>query len=165
MPFSRKHQPSPTAATSRPAIAGPTTRAPLTIEELSAIALLRSSRPTISTTNDWRAGMSKALTMPRQVARTKTCHTRTWPLRVSTASVSGSNIEIDWVRMRMRRRSARSATMPPMVAKRKTGARVANDVTPSRAAEPVRRKTSQDSATDCIQVPVRETSWPAKNSW
>ena len=109
--------------------------------------------------------MSNALTMPRQVARTKTCHTRTWPLSVSAASVSGSTIEIDCVTMRMRRRSTRSARMPPKVAKRKTGASVANEVTPSRAAEPVRRKTSQDSATDCIQVPVSEMSWPAKKSW
>src|SRR5467141_2962599 len=48
-PFRKKHQPSPIRAIAKPAIAGPTTRAPLKIEELSAIALGRSSFPTICT--------------------------------------------------------------------------------------------------------------------
>ena len=60
-----KHHPSPTAAMSTPAIDGPSRRAPLTIDELSAMALGRSSRSsTISTTNACRAGMSKALMSP-----------------------------------------------------------------------------------------------------
>ena len=41
-------------------MAGPTARAPLKIIELSAIALGKSSHPTISTTKAWRPGMSKA---------------------------------------------------------------------------------------------------------
>ena len=43
-------------------MAGPISRAPLAIEELMAMALLRSLRSsTICTRKDWRAGMSKAL--------------------------------------------------------------------------------------------------------
>ncbi len=46
-------------------MAGPTSRAVCTIEELSAIALPRSFRSsTISITNAWRAGMSRALMKP-----------------------------------------------------------------------------------------------------
>ena len=55
---------TPTAAMVRPAIAGPMTRAPLNIAELSATALPMSSRPTISTAKAWRTGMSTELTVP-----------------------------------------------------------------------------------------------------
>ena len=55
---------TPTAPMTRPATAGPMTRALLNIAELSATALPMSSRPTISTANDWRTGMSTALTVP-----------------------------------------------------------------------------------------------------
>src|SRR5258706_7903875 len=48
-PFRKKHQPSPIHEIAKPAIAGPTTRAPLKIEEFSAIAFGKSSLPTICT--------------------------------------------------------------------------------------------------------------------
>ena len=35
---------------------------------------------------------------------------------------------------------------------------------PRSADDPVSRKTSHDSATDCIHVPVSEMSWPKKKS-
>src|SRR6185437_15570064 len=44
MPSMRKHHPSPNAAMMKPPIAGPIRRAPLTIEELMAMALARSLR-------------------------------------------------------------------------------------------------------------------------
>ena len=53
-----------------PAIAGPTTRATLTITELRLTALRRSSGPTISSTNDCRAGFSKQLSIPSSRAST-----------------------------------------------------------------------------------------------
>ena len=37
------------------------------------------------------------------------------------------------------------------------------DVSPRRNGECVRLYTSQACATDCIQVPISETSWPEKN--
>src|SRR5947207_7875614 len=45
-PFREKHQPSPSHAIANPAMAGPTTRAPLKIEEFSAMALGRSEEHT-----------------------------------------------------------------------------------------------------------------------
>ena len=65
----------PNAAIDSPAIAGPTMRAMLKLAEFRATALPMSSRPTISTANAWRVGMSTALVSPRRVASTKMCHT------------------------------------------------------------------------------------------
>jgi hypothetical protein len=135
----RKHQPSPTAATSSPATAGPTTRAPLNIEELSAMALTRSSRPTISTTNDCRAGMSNALVTPSSAAITKRCQTSTTPVSVRAASAAASSIAVVCVKTMMRWRLCRSATAPPTDASRKTGICPEKLTKPSSTADPVRR--------------------------
>ncbi len=57
-------------------MAGPSSRAALTIDELSAMALGRSSRSsTIWTTIDCRAGMSKALMRPWKTLSARTCQT------------------------------------------------------------------------------------------
>ena len=77
--LSQKQPPSPTVASSTPATAGPTMRAVLNAAELSAMALPRSSFPTISTTNDCRAGRSNALMMPNTNARASTIHGCTTP--------------------------------------------------------------------------------------
>ncbi len=51
-------------------MAGPISRAPFAIEELMAMALLRSLRSsTICTRNDCRPGMSKALIKPCKAVR------------------------------------------------------------------------------------------------
>ena len=62
----RKQTPTPVVAMSTPPIAGPTTRARLTIVELRLTAVRRLSRPTISSMNDCRAGFSKALLSTEQ---------------------------------------------------------------------------------------------------
>ena len=50
-----------------PAMLGPTRRAALNIDEFRAMALPRSRLSSMSsTTNAWRTGRSKALTMPEQ---------------------------------------------------------------------------------------------------
>jgi hypothetical protein len=95
-----------------PATAGPTTRAPLKIIELSAIALGKSSRPTISTTKVWRAGMSKAVTRPLIAARMITYSTRTTPAQVSAARMNAFNISSTCVVTINRRRSAWSTITP-----------------------------------------------------
>ena len=64
-------------------------RAAFTAEELRAIAFGMSSRPTISTTNDWRVGMSKALTVPSRAATDQDLRIVTWPESVSAASTAG----------------------------------------------------------------------------
>ena len=51
-------------------MAGPIKRVALNADEFSAMALARSSFPTISTKKDWRAGMSKAVAVPINVAST-----------------------------------------------------------------------------------------------
>ena len=68
MPLSRKQPAIPITASDIPAIAGPIILAPLKIIEFSEIALGRSSRPTISTTNACRPGMSNELTKPLSAA-------------------------------------------------------------------------------------------------
>ena len=62
--------PSPSAWIIRPASAGPRMRARLKLAELRPTALVRSSGPTISDTNDWRAGASNAEPTPNTVAMT-----------------------------------------------------------------------------------------------
>src|SRR6266404_5732404 len=93
MAFAAKHQPSPILATRIPATAGPTTRAPLNIEEFSAMAFIRSSLPTMSIRKDCRPGISKAFTTPSRPARMKMCHTWTCPLNVSQARIPARIME------------------------------------------------------------------------
>ena len=63
--LTRKSGSSPIVAMVMPATAGPMMRVRLNTALFRATALATSDLPTISTTNDWRMGMSKALTMPR----------------------------------------------------------------------------------------------------
>ena len=63
-PSLRKHQPKPTVATSRPAIAGPMTRDIVIKALFKLTAFVMLSAGTISTTNDRRAGLSKATVKP-----------------------------------------------------------------------------------------------------
>ncbi len=63
-PLRPKAEATPYRSTRRPATAGPTMRAPLTMVELRAMAFGRSSLLAISTTNDCRVGMSRVLARP-----------------------------------------------------------------------------------------------------
>src|ERR1035438_9131972 len=152
-------------ATNMPAMAGPMMRAPLNMEEFKAIAFSRSSLPTMSIRNAWRAGMSNAFTTPRPAAIAIICQTWMRPDSVSSASTVARTMEAICVPMTTRRRLLRSATMPPIGAMMNTGIWLAKPTVPSSNAEPVMRYTSQDWATVCIQVPISEMAWPAKNSW
>src|SRR5713226_1133722 len=55
--------------------------------------------------------------------------------------------------------------MPPSGDARNTGNWLAKPTVPSSSDDPVIRYTSQDWATLCIQVPIKEMSCPLKNSW
>ncbi len=138
-------------------------RAPLTIDELSAIALIRSLRPTMSIRNACRAGMSNALTSPSRPASRKICQICTAPLSVNRARVKARIIDAVCVATIIRWRWKRSATLPPTGASRKTGNCPVNPISPRRIGDFVRRYTSHACAIDCIQVPINETNWPAKN--
>jgi hypothetical protein len=98
---------------SSPATAGPTVRAAFTVTALRLTALRTRSRPTISMAKDCRAGLSKALANPSARAMTKTIHSRTVWVMVSTPSTSARSISVDWVASRMRRLPSRSAARPP----------------------------------------------------
>ncbi len=69
-PLAKKHHDTPSPAMTRPAIAGPMTRAAMNMALLRLTALLTCSSPTISTTNARRAGLSTALTAPSPSAST-----------------------------------------------------------------------------------------------
>jgi len=66
----------------------------LKIEELSAIALGRSSGPTICTMKAWRAGTSKALTSPTPAAKTMRSWTEICRAAISVATASARSIRI-----------------------------------------------------------------------
>src|SRR5712692_8853492 len=92
-PFKKKHQPSPIHAIANPATAGPTTRAPLKIEEFNAIAFGKSSFPTICTKNACRIGTSNAFTIPTRNAMKMTSQSRIKCVSVSAASANARIIE------------------------------------------------------------------------
>lgn len=75
-----------------PAIAEPMMRAPLIIELLRAMAFRRSSRLVILITKDCRAGISKAMTIPRSAEMAMICHGWMRPVQVRKASSSESTI-------------------------------------------------------------------------
>ena len=78
--------------------------------------------------------------------------------------MKANSMEATCVEMTTRWRFIRSATMPPTGAIRNTGNWLANPTPPSRREDPVSRYTSQDCATVCIHVPVREINCPEKNN-
>jgi hypothetical protein len=134
-PLMKKHQAVPTVTNSIPPSAGPMTRAPLNIIELRAMALGRSSRPTISTTNDWRAGPSKALTRPRSAASITISHTCTIPANVSTARMKASTMAeacVTTIRLRL---LTRSTTTPAHGETSSAGIAAANPTMPSINSE------------------------------
>jgi hypothetical protein len=90
-----KHHPGPKSEYVTPPRAGPNAKAALNIVELSAIALVRSSRVTISSTKDCRAGASKALAIPPPNANNRMCHGCIQPAKVRTDKASASSIITD----------------------------------------------------------------------
>src|SRR5438105_43171 len=89
-PLAKKHHETPNPAMTRPAIAGPITRAAMNIALLRLTALLTCSAPTISTTNARRAGLSKAFTAPRPSASTKIIQSWTMPSTVTVPRTRAS---------------------------------------------------------------------------
>ena len=144
-----------------PAIAGPTTRATLTITELRLTALRRSSGPTISSTNDCRAGFSKQLSSAEQQRQ---------HVDLPERDEAGDRQEAERQRQHAHRglQADHEAALVHAVGDdaRRTGraaaiGRVWSATTaPSAVPEPVSFSTSQDWAIICIQVPTSETAWP-----
>lgn len=67
--MSANAQPLPTAAISRPATAGPTSRAVWKLAAFRLTALLRWAGPTISETKACRVGVSTTVTRPSSSAK------------------------------------------------------------------------------------------------
>jgi len=108
-----KQRVTPTVAISTPATAGPVARARLKREALSETALGSSFRPTISKTNDWRAGVSTTCTAPPTAARRNTSQTVARPLRERRARAVALSIRVVWVTTIVIRLSKRSTSGPP----------------------------------------------------
>ncbi len=157
-----KHGSTPIVAISTPARAGPTIRAECTITLLRLTALTTRSVPTISITKLCRVGLSTALTVPRAKTSAKTIHGVTTPAAVTVKSASAGNAIVAWVIISSRRFSKRSASNPPHAPNRRIGRNCRAVVSPTATPLPVRPRINQTSATVCIQLPDRETSWPAK---
>ena len=103
--FRRKQPVSPAPAIANPASIGPITRERLNCIELSAIAFVRSSRPTRFRKSDWCEGVVNALATPLTMATAATRGTEAKCHPVAAARVSAQAICTDWVASRIRRRS------------------------------------------------------------
>jgi hypothetical protein len=162
MPLMKNAGARPSPAMTRPATAGPTILAVCTSVELRATALTRSSRPTISMTKVWRAGMSSALVIPSRRAKPSTCHGSTTPDATSTASAKARTIAIVWVAAIVGRFGSESATIPPNRPSTSRGPNWAATSRPSMNGSLVRVRTSHACAARCMWVPMSETSWPVQ---
>ena len=152
------------APINKPAIAGPTIRDALKTAALSPTALVTSSRPTISTANACRVGMSIAFVVPRSAASTMTCQTSTTPVTVRPNRANARIIDTVCVASSVLRFGSWSAMTPPNRPNTMIGPNWATATRPSQSGSCVSWRMSQAWATCCIHVPTRETSCPVKNS-
>ncbi|MCY1301192.1 hypothetical protein D9M70_507870 [compost metagenome] len=107
---------------------------------LSARALGRSSLPLTNwLSSDWRSGVSKALRMPSSAAMATISLGPIIPLAVSNARTMASRLRSPCTAISKRRLSWRSIHAPASGPTSSCGSSDAKVVTPSRAAEPVRR--------------------------
>ena len=106
------------------------------MELLSDTAFISSWRLVISTMNDCRAGMSKAIARPPSAASARMCHGRICPLQVKAANTKASSIMAVWVKQTTVRLGCRSATEPPQT-ESSNGKDPAAATVPSRTFEPV----------------------------
>jgi hypothetical protein len=162
--FTKNTQEVPTVAMRIPAAAGPVMRAELPTALVSATALGSRSRPTISSTNAWRAGSSTTVTNPSAIASAKTIQTWTTPVRTMSHITTASTAASVCVTSSTRRRSNRSAIVPPHSPNNRTGRNRNANVAPTATPLPVSVDTSQASAMVCIHDPTCDTRSPVKYS-
>src|SRR2546421_1156210 len=141
--LSRKSGAIPSKAMMRPPSPGPTTRAILKTDEFNAMALGKSSRPTISTTKACLVGISNELVRPNKLASTNTSQTCIWPLATRIHSTTACSIANDCVNKSTRRFGKRSARTPPNSESSITGKNCNAPTTPSNQALWVNSRTSQ----------------------
>ena len=128
------------ASISTPASAGPMSRAPFIKNELSAIALPKSSRrSTVCGTNACRPGMSKALIAPSTAASASNSQALTAPDIVRTVSTTAWTSAQACVITNIRRNGQRSTSTPVMGANSRMGTCAAKPSMPRRKGESVSR--------------------------
>ena len=133
--------------------------APGSRAEFNPIAFPRSSLlSTISITNDYRMGISKAFILPMKTLRVTMCRISISLVGTSAAKTSAWTMDRPWVRSSNRLRFHLSAATPANGLKKRVGAWLAKATTPSRSVELVRLWTSRLSATCCVHVPIREVT-------
>lgn len=110
--FTRNTQPVPVQVIITPAMAGPTIRARLNVDEFSATALARFSRPTISPTKLCRTGGSNAVNTPNTRHSRYTCHSWTTPVTSSSPSTTALTAMPACTPISSLRLSTRSASTP-----------------------------------------------------
>ena len=97
----------------KPAINGPIILAPLKAAEFKAMALVISALDTTSARNACRAGISKALIVPKTRAVIATCQMVIISISVRRAMIIAGNIDKICVRIRIFLFGYLSATIPP----------------------------------------------------
>ncbi len=153
---------TPTVAIRMPAIPGPAIRATWIRTLLRLTALTTRSAPTISIAKLWRVGLSTAFTVPRAKTIAKTISGVTTPVTVTVKRTSAGSAIIAWVMISRRRLEKRSASSPPQAPNSSMGRNCRAVVSPTAIPLSVSERTSQISATVCIQFPDRETTCPQK---
>ena len=132
------------------------------IDAFRMIASRTRDMPAMSPMNAWVDGKSRALTIPRRVARTNTCHnamTRVW---TRIANTNARIIAKDWVAMSTFRRSQRSAKTPIHGPRKKVGRKASIAAMPKAVPEWLSSQTTHDCAVCCIQIPIREMTCPER---
>jgi len=147
---------------SSPAIAGPMIRELWMTTLLSATALTTRSGPTSSIGSACRAGLSSASTIPRNSTAPYTTAGVTTPANVVTARIAAGTIMSTWVTSSSRRLSTWSASTPPTCPRRSSGTNCSAATSPTARPSPVSSTMSHIAATFWIQLPLVETTWPAK---
>ncbi len=140
-------------------MAGPITREPLIIVELSATAPLRSRRLTSIGIEAWNAGAFNAWPMPiDQVAGEQ--RARDASLATNSAITAENTICTDCMAIRKPRRGSLSASTPPGIDSSSVGPSRANTISPTATPEWKRSSTYPPSRVVCIHVPTLDRKTP-----
>ena len=133
----RKHQPIPTKAISRPPIAGPTSTPTCMPRPVSALAATSSPWATVRGISASRDGRCSADAADRNAETTNSTHTCGWPANALTASTAVNPACATPVPIRRRRRSTWSASAPPYRPKTTSGTSSTSPISPTARLEPV----------------------------
>ena len=148
-----------------PASDGPINRAPLNMVEFRAIALPKSARSsTMSITNAWRVGMSKAFTIPNASGQRHNVPN----LDKAHNYQQGQHQGLDHCQSLGDQQRAMTVPAIGEHARQRShdqrGDLAGKPNQPQQKGRVAQAKDQPVMATCCIQVPIRETPWPKKKS-